>query len=326
MMIRKMLNQMLLALVALFLLVGCSRQLGEDHNLVADVATPLPRLPADPWPKFLDGVHPAPASAQVMEAFIQDSFIRLLSDTVLESAICVWFVTFYLLEPGDDLTLDEAFNRLSIVVDGVVFNEIKERLWSDDYPRLPYDSETGEPVAQFEGGSSIEACFAVDLDPGLHTVTFVARKSSGEELRYTWSFILVETPQEAPPYERRPFSLSRPDPSPGMVMPVDQYRSDRNLGYRELPASHVCIWIATYYLYRDLGTRPSFEELVSFSYLRLNGVPVHEKESIDVDGINVEYQLCFPAELETGLHTATFVMRDAQENTLEYTWYFLLVE
>jgi hypothetical protein len=313
--------------LSLFLLIGCSRWATEENRLLSEAVTPLPRLKAEPLPEFLEWVYPKPGTAWTMEAFVQEAWIWFIpGETVLEPAICISFLTFALFEPGDDLTVEEALNRLSVEVDGIVFTDLGDHLLSDDFPLLPRDPQTGAPSARFEGGSIILACFPVEIDPGLHTASFVARKSSGNELRYTWSFILVETPQEAPEYRRRPYSLSSTEPAPGAVIPIDQYKSGRRTDDVDLLDPNVCIRIIAYNLSSELGTEPSLEALAPLSYLLLNGELVHEKVARDVYGGQLYYDFCFPADLETGLHTATFVMRDAYENTLEYTWYFVLVE
>jgi hypothetical protein len=147
-----------------------------------------PSSQGDLLPPYLGFVYPTPGSILPKKEY--ETTMKLLDDT--KPSVCVSFWTFYLLEPGDDLSVDEALSRLRIEADGQQVSKIYAVLLTEDEPLLPQDPDTGNPVAQFEGGSNISGCFAVTLDTGSHTVSFIARKTSGEELRYTWSFTLTE--------------------------------------------------------------------------------------------------------------------------------------
>ncbi len=139
-------------------------------------------------PPFLGWVDPNPNSTLSVTEYSNTRLI--LFDK--RPGVCVSFETYDLFEPGDDLTIAEAVSRLSMTIDGKLTEPMYTTLLTEDQPLLPFDPDTLEPIAQFEGGTNIRGCFEAKLGTGTHTAIFVVRKTSGDELRYEWDFTLID--------------------------------------------------------------------------------------------------------------------------------------
>lgn len=175
-------------------LTGCTSLLmeqepiGREPSETVSILTALPTSQENSLPPYLGFVYPKPGSTLSKKEY---ETAKILLDDV-EPSICMSFETFYLLEPGDDLSVEDALSRIKLDIDGQQVNKIYAVLLTEDEPLLPLNPDTGDPIAQFEGGSNISGCFAITLDTGSHIADFIAQKTSGEELRYTWSFTLTD--------------------------------------------------------------------------------------------------------------------------------------
>jgi hypothetical protein len=122
------------------LLTGCWRS-SAGNEPAGTSPTPIPRLMVEPLPTYLVWVRPSPGAALVTEFFQKDSWLHLQDSDLnkLSQAVCIGLLTFDLLEPGDSLTGVNLMARLSVHINGRVFQEIQEYYWTDDHPIVPQD-------------------------------------------------------------------------------------------------------------------------------------------------------------------------------------------
>jgi hypothetical protein len=111
--------------------------------------------------------------------------------------ICVFFVALEVLEYGDDgFRKEDYLSRSVLVINGEVWPNSKEPDFSWDFLGqllVMENPETGES-SQIKGNDTgpYYFCWDVELDPGMHTIEFKTKKTSGEELAYRWSFLITE--------------------------------------------------------------------------------------------------------------------------------------
>jgi len=63
---------------------------------------------------------------------------------------------------------------------------------TDASPITTINPATGEALYQIPGGAPFRLYYVMAPEPGLHTVKVEIRKTSGEVVSYTWSFLLTE--------------------------------------------------------------------------------------------------------------------------------------
>jgi hypothetical protein len=105
------------------------------------------------------------------------------------SAICVYYDARHVIEEGDDgLSMRDYISRSSLLVNGEIWPDSQKPAIARDYLGLmgSLDWETRNAFGPYD------FCWKIALEPGLHTVEFKTRKSSGEELSHTWSFLITK--------------------------------------------------------------------------------------------------------------------------------------
>lgn len=162
--------------------------------LIDIIPTPIPSpIPFEPLPRSIEFTYPSSGAIVNIDEYIgedgQGYYFGLNAP-----GICVSFLPYpFLLEPGDFLTADDVIKRMSLEVDGSTYDTVDfhkvELVMFEGVPRVPIDPETGEPEATVPEGRYV-VCFKVNLEPGMHSATFSAQKSSGEKIEYTWPFFL----------------------------------------------------------------------------------------------------------------------------------------
>lgn len=300
-----------------------------------------------PTPEFIRELWPEPGSKRPL----YDYQNYLIYDAT-QPGICVDFGgILLLLEEGDFLTTEELFKRFSLKVDNQSINE-PDYVFMRDTKGFDgiLDSDTNEPIYSAPEGHPYFLCFYTDLQEGLHTATFIARKSSGQELNYTWSFYLLNTtPTPAPtqiPNEPLPPYLEFTSPQPGNVLPVAAY-----VEYNEpfgLIGPGICVLFFPYPYLLEPGDALMPEEVIGRLSLNVDGYSLAEVETYTIEFVEIEstptvpidpktslpvasvpegmYLACFSANLGSGLHTATFVAEKTSGEELRYSWPFMLTE
>ncbi|MCC6605660.1 MAG: hypothetical protein IT327_20805 [Anaerolineae bacterium] len=159
---------------------------------IAPTPTPSP-MPFEPLPRFIETTYPSPGAVVNLDEYTEDGLGYYFG--LSAPGICVSFLPYpFILEPGDVLTSEDVIERLSLEVDGSTYGTVDsyqvELVMFEGVPRVPIDPETGEPEASVPEGRYI-VCFENDLEPGMHSATFSAQKTSGEKIEYTWPFFII---------------------------------------------------------------------------------------------------------------------------------------
>jgi hypothetical protein len=103
------------------------------------------------------------------------------------SAICVYYNALYVIEEGDEgLRMRDYISRSLLLVNGEIWRDSQKPDIARDYLGLVRSLETGNEFGPYD------FCWKIELEPGLHTVEFETRTTSGKELSYTWSFVITE--------------------------------------------------------------------------------------------------------------------------------------
>ena len=148
----------------------------------------IDHVEVEPTPSFVLDLWPEPGSVTALERYRQSNNVYGSPP----SSVCVDFDETPFLEVGDFLSTEELLSRFSLEIDGAEIDE-PDYIFMRDTEGADYrDPETGEVLFRNPPGGPFILCFVSELDIGRHTVTFVGSKTSGEELGYSWSFLLVE--------------------------------------------------------------------------------------------------------------------------------------
>lgn len=180
------------------LLTNClsSTQQRQDQVIVTrPVTNVVPTIELaitpSPLPDYLGMVEPEPGQVySVAEYKIIASSIHGWGATV--PGICLWVRPLPLLEPGDFPTREEWLARVHLIVDDRAIKEYHSIFMNDSLGIQVADPETGEVLFKTPDGSPYGVCYAVSLEAGRHVATFVAEKTSSEEMSYTWQFVITE--------------------------------------------------------------------------------------------------------------------------------------
>lgn len=147
-------------------------------------------------PSFLSFVAPAPQTEYSVEEYDQgqhypQDVFAAPEDT--EHRICTEFIGTPLLEPGDFFALypdeGEFFpDRVSAYVDGeeVAKDEVITTILGEGQ----LQDKDGKVIAAAPGPQRI--CWVVPLKPGEHWAMIEVEKTSGETVRYSWTFQLTD--------------------------------------------------------------------------------------------------------------------------------------
>lgn len=322
----------LLASILVLALSGCpcheeatpAAQLFREAEMVASVAQDIEPVPFT-WLGFVMPEPGRTVAIEVAEMKVKEAFATKL-------AICLSFNPGPLMEPGDYFdSPEEVFARLSLEVNGETFTEFHSLETTDaGVDEGPLDPETGQPQYRIPGGAPYIICYAPKLEPGAHQATFVARKTSGDELRYSWSFGLFHFPQPAV-LELPPLFIWEAWPGPGEALTVDQYleaRTFESLGY-DRPA--ICLQFSTYELAVALPKSMDRQDealitLLNSSYVEI-GSRVIDDVVLNMPAVSDRIDVCYETELPAGVYTATLRIGEGDEGSrLSYSWSFVLVE
>lgn len=159
----------------------------ETQNLLP---TPLPTK------AFLPSVDPEPG-----ERISYEDYQAKLEGEEFQARefgpVCVTYVAEEVLEYGDDgFRMEDFLSRSVLIVDNEVWPNSSEPDTYRDYLNeklFEVHPITGE-YQQIAGNAigPFVFCWDVELEPGIHSVEFKTRKTSGEELSYSWSFVITK--------------------------------------------------------------------------------------------------------------------------------------
>jgi hypothetical protein len=171
-----------LALCFLILLTSCQS--------VANERLPTPM----PTPAFLLGVIPEPSERISYEAYkarFKPGELGLRE----VGPICVRYDASKLLEYDDEgLRAEDYLARSLLLINGEVWpNSQKPDFYTDALGlAVSRGSTGGSNWAKGNAVGPFHFCWDVELEPGMHTIEFKTRTTSGKELSYTWSFVITE--------------------------------------------------------------------------------------------------------------------------------------
>jgi hypothetical protein len=183
----------LLATIGLTLLISCSSASGatEGESTINDSSQVQEMLKVEvlPTPDYIRELWPEPGST----LFLRD-FEAMLRYDAKKPGICIDFGgILILLEEGDFLSVEELFKRFRLNIDDQHYDEPDYVLMRDTMGfDGPLDPDTNTPIYRIPEGYPYFLCFYADLKEGLHTATFSAKRTSGSELSYSWSFYLLD--------------------------------------------------------------------------------------------------------------------------------------
>ena len=111
------------------------------------------------------------------------------SDLGYMSQICMTADLSYLAQPGDDFSADQnAIKRVTLQVGDLVLPEVTGGHTSLE--AISALDENGQ--VSIQGLGDMIFCGKVNLDVGIHTVSFQFRQTTGETKEYTWQFVINE--------------------------------------------------------------------------------------------------------------------------------------
>jgi hypothetical protein len=154
------------------------------------VPTAIPTKEVHPLPLDIRRIYPEPWSIVSSAEFEEGS--STFVEEPPRSSICLSITFFELVEPGDFLTVEEWLMRMYLIVDDEIVTQPFATHLAYNPPADLIDPETSKVVGQLPEGRPVNVCYDVQLAPGQHTATFIAEKTSNEEMKYTWSFVLTK--------------------------------------------------------------------------------------------------------------------------------------
>lgn len=162
------------------ILVGCRLNNGADDAETVD-------FNADPLPPYIRLLWPQPGSSIAL-----DQYETSLMYDQSEPGVCVEFTVQAFLEEGDFLSAEEWAARFNMNIDDQQ-HEVPDYVFLRDSAGLEVtDPETGNRLYYIPPGDPFLLCFYSNLGIGTHTVTFTGRKTSSEDLSYSWSFRITD--------------------------------------------------------------------------------------------------------------------------------------
>lgn len=157
--------------------------------------TPTPEtivLPKQqPLPDFLTIVFPEPGATYSQAEF--EALTEKYSSMVVSGEVFFDVRMEPLIEEGDFFdTVNQFFPRIRVTIDGKLHTEPKDYITTDEWHQTIIDPETGEALYQLPAGRPFGLYYPMERTIGLHTVEVEIRKTSGEIVSYSWSFLLTE--------------------------------------------------------------------------------------------------------------------------------------
>lgn len=176
--------------VVIVLGVGCSFMQQEASPTPTITSMVESTIAVTPSPKYLGVILPGPGEVYSIAEY--NALSSSLGWEATTPGVCFGLYPFWLLEPGDFPTTQEWLERIHLVVDGKIITEYHSILMTDSLGSEGLDPETGQVLFREPAGSPFRICYASLLEVGQHTATFVAKKTSGAEVTYTWQFRITE--------------------------------------------------------------------------------------------------------------------------------------
>lgn len=137
---------------------------------------PEQTIPIESPPIYLTQLYPEPGEAITIGTYKEASEFFSLSDQA--TSVCLKISAYEIsaqLDIDGFITEEELVAWMMLSVDG-----------------KPSNRMTIKTVADFELPSEFDVCFAIKLEPGVHTATVVVEKSPDHLLTYSWPFLIVE--------------------------------------------------------------------------------------------------------------------------------------
>jgi hypothetical protein len=149
-----------------------------------------PGVSSIPQPNYLGSLWPEPGETLSLSEY--EALAPSLAWGATVPGICFGHQPLWLLVPGDFPTTEEWLDRVHLVVDRRKITEYHSIMMTDSEGAKMIDPGTDQALYKAPDGSPFGMCYAASLGVGRHTVTFVAKKTSGEEVTYTWQFTITE--------------------------------------------------------------------------------------------------------------------------------------
>lgn len=286
----------------------------------------IPDIGVTPFPDFIFHTWPYPGEVKAVEAYR-----RLFPPGIAtQPSVCLSLITYYMVEADVHLTVEDVLSQMSLEVDGRIFSKPYTYFITEDEPHLPLDPITGEPIGTFSGGTSLVPCFAVDLGIGLHQATFSFERTKEEPLIFSWSFFLLEFPEQTISIEPPPTYLTQLYPEPGQAITIGTYKETSDFSSLPDQTTSICLQISAYEISWKLGVDGYIteEELTTWMRFTVDGKPFDGmiiKTVADFE-LPSEFDVCFAINLELGVHTATFAIERSPDHLLMFSWPFLITE
>jgi hypothetical protein len=177
-------------LILIFTLGACSFEEQRSRNDMNNSVIDITSIPIEPeiQPPYIVKTWPEPGQSVTIE-----DYKTLLWFDATEPGICVVFDPFALVEKGEFLSTEDYLTRFRLEVDDITIDELHYVFLPDTegYDGPP-DPETGEPMYHVPDGWPYYLCFSVHLNEGRHNATVIGRRTSGDEILYSWWFVLVK--------------------------------------------------------------------------------------------------------------------------------------
>jgi len=185
----------------LITMIGCQAEATVPPTIVPTAPpTIVPTVESQPLPMYIARIHPEPGSSVSMVELEQEAHTFFFDPTQVISvtrvpvmpSVCLYIVFLgEIVEEGDFLSSEDWLLRMRLVLDGEIMPRPYATEFAYSIPADMLDPDSGAVIGRFPEPVSI--CYdAQTASPGQHTATFVVKKTSGEELAYTWSFTVTE--------------------------------------------------------------------------------------------------------------------------------------
>lgn len=183
-------------LITLLLFVACASGTREDAANVSalpySTSTDVLLLPLQtPFPPHILDAAPLPGSSLSLWEYQKGRHAERGQFLILESAsqICLEIDAVWFLERGDHFVIeDQVSERIQFTVDGRSIQQPNKIV--DLAMEFILADEEGNEIGV--AGGPFVLCWHSDLGVGLHTARIDVRKTSGEVLKYEWSFRLTD--------------------------------------------------------------------------------------------------------------------------------------
>jgi hypothetical protein len=163
----------------------------QEIKSTSQLPTPMPTAAFLPW------AYPKPSSVIKLADFRTGYPSPNPNSQSLQNAVCIELNGNELIEGRDNgLELVDYLERSMLIVD--------DRRWSETEPKPIIDllgsvqevkrqPETGEvTLLRSNATGPYTICWQIELNKGIHNIEFQTLKTSGDELSYSWSFLISD--------------------------------------------------------------------------------------------------------------------------------------